>query len=462
MKKDMKIILVALNARWTHSSLAIRYLRNEFLKHENLEIIIKEFEINNRPVDITRELLSLNADAIGFSVYIWNTSLLEGIVSDLRMVAPELFLFAGGPEASWSDFWRGRQSPLDVLVVGKGEGAVQKLLESLVHRKKNESPILISEETEFGNIDFPYTDDDWPALRRRYVYFESSRGCPFSCTYCLSSREDAALEELDAGRSIERLTRIVENGPFLIKFVDRTFNSNPRRARTIWKELISKHADSGSRFHFEVHPALLDDEDFSILKNAPEGFFQFEIGVQTIHERTRKIVKRYGIWDDEKKGILKLAEAGIIHIHLDLIAGLPGETMDDILASLDEVYSSAGDHIQLGFLKGLPGSPIRTDPPGTDACYQNNAPYEILSNASLKPQELMQLGRIAILLENLVNNEKLNLPFHEMAGTGSLSSILVRFERWAVESGYDIRTREGHKVMDAFSRFLQESSPSAR
>lgn len=469
----MTLVLVALNARWTHSSLALRYLRDaaerglarlpELSPWRRAHVVLKEYDINGRPADMARELAILKPDALGLSVYLWNAELAARIAADLKALLPQCLVFAGGPEASYNERWTGPESPVDLVVRGPGEAVMESLAANgfaLPGARMPDGgngsisvpgPVMLEDwSMDFCAIPFPYRDHDWDDLRRRYLYLETSRGCPFSCSYCLSSRGEQKLAMLSVDQVMERLKAVVDNGPYLVKFVDRTFNADPARAREIWRRIILAWADLGTRFHCEVHPALLEDDDYRVLTAAPEGLFQFELGVQTVHERTRALVRRWGDWETEREGIRRLAGLGTVHLHADLIAGLPGESLSDVALSLDEVLGCGADHVQLGFLKGLPGTDIVETARSWGMTFQCASPYEILDACTLGPAELSRLARVAQLIEGVANSGHFSalLPgLYKKAG--GPSDFFLSLEAWAGGRGFDPRTKDREKLKQA-------------
>lgn len=463
----MTLVLAAFNARWTHSSLALRYLRDaaecgfarlpERSPWKGARVVLKEYDINGRPVDIARELAILKPDALGLSVYLWNAGLAARVATDLKALLPRCLVLAGGPEASYNSRWTGPESPVDIVVRGPGEAVMETLAANgfappgdgkRQARATGEGPVVLEDwSKEFRDIPFPYRGEDWDLLRRRYLYLESSRGCPFSCSYCLSSRSEQELAMLPVDEVMERLKTVVEHGPYLVKFVDRTFNADPARAREIWRRIILAWADSGTRFHCEVHPALLEDDDFRVLAAAPDGLFQFELGVQTVHARTRALVARWGDWEAERAGIARLAGLGTVHLHADLIAGLPGEGLADVARSLDAVLSCGADHVQLGFLKGLPGTHIMEQAAAFGLVFQREPPYEFLESADLSAADSARLSRVAQLIEGLANGGRFPRLLPGLyAKAGGPSAFYLALEAWADANGFDTRTKDREKL----------------
>ncbi|HEY1405952.1 MAG TPA: DUF4080 domain-containing protein [Spirochaetota bacterium] len=442
----MKVLLVALNARYTHSNLALRYLRNE-IAGAGHHAVIREFSINQNYFDIIDTITGENPDVIALSVYIWNAELMRTLIADIIKLIPEIKIIVGGPEAGYdAERWK-NISGVIAVICGHGEGAMRRLAQNDF---QTDEKIIARTNISFADIPFPYTEDDFAALAGKYIYYESSRGCPFSCSYCLSSREDALLEFRDPGQTCDELDRLIDHQSLVIKFVDRSFNADPKRARAIWEHLIKKKGES--RFHFEIHPLLLEEADFDCLEHVPQDLFQFEIGVQSIHEKTLRAVGRTGSWEKSKENIRRLINLKNIHIHLDLIAGLPGETLSEIGESIDEIMSLNADHFQLGFLKVLPGTEIASQAEEFGIIRTEKPPYQILANRWLSRQDLTLLRRIEQLIDTTYNGSLSRSVIRDYAlREGGYFSAYLAILRYAEKSGFDISTKNPSKLGELFS-----------
>ncbi len=452
----MIIFLAAINARYTHICLALRYLRSALGKNGTDSVLIREYVINQDRLEIIQDIASAKPDILMLSVYIWNSRLVSCLLPDLRRLLPDCKIILGGPEVSYTaEQWLGRHPAIDLVVCGPGETAIEELAAHGFDLARYPQKIFLSRACNFEAVSLPYVSDDYSEFSSRYVYYESSRGCPFSCSYCLSSGEGHALQMKSYEKTCLELDFLMAGKPFLLKFIDRTFNSDPVRARKIWAYIMENYSSSGARFHFEIYPALLSDADFKLLSRVPKGLFQFEIGIQTINKKTREAIARTGTWDSEKPGIKKLIAVGNIHVHVDLIAGLPGESLHEIAASFDEVLSLGADHVQLGFLKGLPGTALRESPDSIDMVFMQDAPYEILKNRWLENEDLLYLGRIAELLENTGNTHK----YDELLAAGlqlfnGWFKVYDSLSEFCAVQGFDIRTRNEVKVRPLLEKWL--------
>jgi radical SAM superfamily enzyme YgiQ (UPF0313 family) len=464
----MKVFLGAINARYTHSNLAIYYLRNEIEPLHKAEI--HEFSINQDRIDILEEIVAAKPDVIMLSVYIWNSLIVKSLISDIKKLLPDTKLILGGPEVSYNmNEWLDRFSEIDFIICGSGENAVKILSEnnfmiSSEMRKSGPKEMLFSngslnsftgETRDFSQIGFPYREEDFARLAHRYIYYESSRGCPFSCTYCISSLEDQKLEYKSAAQTIVELTRILSHDPVIIKFVDRTFNSDRTRAREIWQYLADY--TSRAKFHFEIHPSLLEEDDFCLLETIEPEKFQFEIGVQSVNTKSLAEVARHVEWQSIRHSIARLVKMKNIHIHLDLIVGLPFETLMNVAKSFDEIISMSPDHFQLGFLKVLPGTPVRANVEEYGLVYTEVAPYQILQNKWISIEEIALLRKIENLVETIYNSHRFENLLASAAGKygGYFAAfrVLVDFMK---KKNFSITTKNETKLREILVSFVSK------
>lgn len=454
----MLAVLLAVNARFTHSNLALRNIRNameEACPDGGLRVELREYQINQNRLDIVRDLAALKPDVILLSVYIWNAELLGAILPDLRSLLPDCRLIAGGPEAGYdADAWLKRHPELDLVVQGPGERAAAELVQRRFDTSAWPDRVLKTAPVPLSGLPFPYRPDDWGKLDHRYVYYETSRGCPFRCSYCLSSRDDQRPDLRDLGMVMDELDLLAGRGPALVKLVDRSFNAPPERARAIWERLIRKHGRGQTRWHFEVHPRFLGDDDFRLLADAPAGLFQFELGVQTVHDAGRALVDRPAGWARERDAIHELKRLGTVPLHLDILAGLPGEGLAQLGQSFDQAAALEPEHIQLGVLKGLPGTALRERAPSFGMVFQARPPYATLRTDALSSEDLALAARVAELVEGVGNSglfaERLSRGY---ARHGGPWAFYLALDRHCASAGFDLRTRNREKlgfVLDAF------------
>jgi len=446
-----KLLLVGINARYTHSNLAIRYLRN-YVTDLSYQIDLEEFTINQPLLDIISKIHNQQPGIIAFSVYIWNSEITRKLLPEVHKLLPACKIILGGPEVSYNpQKWLEEFYFLHFIICCAGEAGLQYLLKKKLSVKER---IIKIQNPAFNEIKFPYTDDDFPGLKDKYIYYEASRGCPFKCSYCLSSRSDQKLELRELKKVKQELDYLLGKKPKIIKFVDRTFNANRDFARKIWQYLIERNPDT--KFHFEIYPALLEEEDFKLLAKCPVDLFQFEIGIQSTNPTTLKAIHRPDNWNRTKEKIQKLISIGNIHIHVDLITGLPYDAFNDIKHSFNEIYSLKADHSQLGFLKILPGTEIaeKTDEYSIECLFY--APYQVLKTKWLSFAELNKLQQIESCFNTFYNSDNFKLTLENLVT--EFNSPLEMFSSLTEqinETGEDFRTRNWQKSAALLFEFIK-------
>jgi len=346
--------LITLNAKFIHSSLGIRYLRNVTQKEGFDNVWIQEFVISQPIWKLAAEILSNKPDILGISVYIWNRGQSFELIERLKKQDPSIRIVIGGPEVSFD------MTSTDQYTVIAGEGE-KKWVEYLEHFQKKTLPSdeKLKDWESYGEnlpeLTPAYIKEDLPQLKNRLVYLETSRGCPYLCSFCLSAL-DKTVRFFDDRTIHQQINLLIKGGVTKIKFVDRTFNLKPSHMKQLMSWLLKF---DGVAFHFEVVGDLLTNDLLDFLETVPKGMFQFELGVQTTDQLSQEKIKRK---QNNKKlfsAIERLISSNLIHIHCDLIFGLPGETLDDVLNSFEEVCALRPHELQLGFLKFLPGAPIK-------------------------------------------------------------------------------------------------------
>jgi len=411
----MKNLLVAINAKYSHSSLAIRYIKKY---HENKPYApdLVEYTINQHEDDIIRDLMTYPVDVMAFSCYIWNYEMILRICRDLKTIRPDLKILLGGPEVSYDAGQILRDHAyIDVVMYGEGErtygqvclalmGQIQwAAVKGIAYRSDQVQVNLPQEKIEdLDEIPFPY--DDFIGLEHRKLYYESSRGCPYQCQYCLSSTT-GRVRYFSVDRVKSDLQVFIDHKVPQVKFVDRTFNADPKRALDIMT-FIHERDNGVTNFHFEIVASLLTEETMVFLEGCRPGLFQFEIGVQTTHPETMTAIKRNIDFDKLADKVKRLSSFNNIHLHLDLIAGLPYEDYDTFLRSFEDVYKLKPEMLQLGFLKLLKGSGLRLNQDQYGYVYSNYAPYEIFYNKYIDYEGLSRLKDIEEMLEAYYNNNR--------------------------------------------------------
>lgn len=406
-----KIVLAGINSQYVHLNLAVRYLKKYVEANSDLKIEIYETNINNQVFNIIKDIYELNPDKVIFSTYIWNKEYVVEIVKELKKVLPNVEIILGGPEVSykWEKFMA-NMPEVDALLLEEGEKVLLNFLTKKEEKvlgvvsRKNGEIVFNGVEPIIENLDIvPFPYEDWELEdRTKIFYYESSRGCPFSCSYCLSSI-DKTVRYYSLDRVKKDLKRFLDSPIKLLKFVDRTFNLKKERYMEIWKFLLENYRE-GITFHFEINANIFDDETLDFLEKVPKGYFQFEIGVQSINPETMVAIKRNNILDKLAHNVRRISRN--IHLHLDLIAGLPYETYDIFKGSFNYVYNLKPEMIQLGFLKLLKGTQMYDEVEKYQYKYYSKPPYEVFSNEFISFGELVKLKNLEKMLDYYYNSEK--------------------------------------------------------
>ncbi|HAT4313225.1 TPA: DUF4080 domain-containing protein [Clostridium perfringens] len=411
----MKILLTAINSKYIHSNLAVRYLK-AFTKDLDFQGDIKEFSINDRVENILEGIIEEKPDVVAFSCYIWNMEFVNRLAELIKLVDPNIEILYGGPEVSYEGKEFLENHPGEYVIVGEGEKTFRefvlyKLGEGKIEdikglNYKRDGKVFENPkrpEMDMNELVFPYTYEE--DINNKIVYYEASRGCPFKCKYCLSSVMHG-VRFLDVERVKKELKYFMERGLKLVKFVDRTFNCNREYTVELLKYLSEQ--DTETRFHFEVAADLLTEEQIEILNNAPKGRFQLEVGVQTTNNEVLHNINRYITYENIKEKVLKVASGKNVMQHLDLIAGLPGEDLESFKKSFNDVHAIRPDEIQLGFLKLLKGSSMREEAEKWGIVYSPYAPYEIIRSKDISYEELLLLKKVEAMVDKYYNSCKFN------------------------------------------------------
>ncbi|MEJ6950720.1 B12-binding domain-containing radical SAM protein [Natronospora cellulosivora (SeqCode)] len=434
----MKVLLTTLNAKYIHSSLALRYLEKFCKKYRetDYQIELKEFSINEHLDQIMAEIYRAQPDVIAFSTYIWNRDDIFELADKLKKVQPEITIVMGGPEVSFEAFeTMQKYQYIDFIIKGEGEETLRELLDVLKegnisfnnidgllyrveNREKNsslEDDLKQNKETiieivenqdrtlimDLDKIPRPYTVSDLKNLSNKIIYYEATRGCPFNCSYCLSSTLKG-VRSFSMERIKEDLIFFIENDIPQVKFVDRSFNADKRKALEIFEFLLDNQKNTN--FHFEIIADRLDREVIELLKKAPAGLFQFEIGVQSTNQKSLKLIHRQMDLEKLAANVIELRKSNNINLHLDLIAGLPAEDYGSFKKSFNQVYALNPHVLQLGFLKLLKGSEVRERAEEFSYKYSSLPPYEVLKNKDISYAELLSLKAVEDLLDKYHNS----------------------------------------------------------
>ena len=422
----MRALLVAVNSKFIHSAYGI-YCIKSYGAANGVDMDIAEYTINNNEQFIIQDIYKRKPEIIGFSCYIWNVDIVFRIVKNIKKVLPETKIFLGGPEVSYNgeEVMR-RNLEVDYIVLGEGEERVcslikGKLMDGIIYR--NDEELVIKEPNDYLDLSktpFVYDYVDIDNLKNKIVYYESSRGCPYRCSYCLSS-VDKKIRYVPVERVLKDLRFFLEKNITQVKFIDRTFNCDKQRTKQIWKYL--KENDNGvTNFHFEISVDILDEETLELLREIRPGYFQFEIGVQTTNIDTIKAINRNMNFEKVKENVKKINTYQNIHQHLDLIAGLPLENYKSFRNSFNDVYALKPEQLQLGFLKVIKGTIMRQDAEKHRLVYREEAPYEILYTKYIGYEDMLKLKNIEEMVEiyynsgrfrNVINylEDKFDTPF---------------------------------------------------
>lgn len=412
--KPLKVLLLALNAKYIHTSLALRYIKT-YCKDYEKEIHILETSINNSENEIIKAIYREKPDILGISCYIWNMSYIKQLLPTLKKILPNMTIILGGPEVSYNSEDLLTNYDVDLIMEGEGEvtwqeyldyrqkgkgsletiqGLVYKTTDGIIYRTPSRKPLDLSL--------LPFVYDDMTGLEHKIIYYEASRGCPFNCQYCLSSIEQGVrFVPLETVK--EHMAYFLNKRVKQVKFVDRTFNTRKEFAIEIWRYII-KHDNGYTNFHFEIAAELICEEMYDLLETARPGLIQFEIGVQSTNPKVLKIIKRPMPFEEIKKVVLRIKNMNNIHQHLDLIAGLPEEDYASFRQSFIDVMSIRPEQFQLGFLKLLKGSGLRENAESFGLVYKEEPPYEILYTSSITYDEILRLHSIDELVDKYYNS----------------------------------------------------------
>ena len=471
----MRVLLTTLNSKYVHSNLALKYLYT-VTAGEYSDLDVREFTINNDPNYIYTELVRANYDMVCFSCYLWNIEQIKPLASDLKKAMPDTIIVLGGPEVSFCGSQFMRENPwADFIICGEGEYPFYRFMQvireadrpfdtvpGLIYRQ--DGKIFVNariEPMDFNKIPFPYSmlecEED------KVVYYESSRGCPFGCAYCLSATEKN-VRSLDMERVKADLGYFLYKKVMQVKFIDRTFNYDKHRAYEIFKYLIEN--DNGiTNFHFEICADLLDDNTLRLLASARKGLFQMEIGIQSTNPMTLMAVGRKENVYPVLYNTERLIAPRNIHTHVDLIAGLPYESYEIFQRSFDKVYGLGADAMQLGFLKVLAGTPLSEAKTKYGIVHRDRAPYEVISTDWMSAAELARLKMIENMLDIFYNrggfSETVTCLIEEVdKGPFGFYEMLADFY---YESGYQNRDRkkdDQYRILYAFADYAERKTGS--
>lgn len=495
----MKILLTAINAKYIHSNLAVYSLR-AYAKAFQEQIEIGEYTINNRVDYILEQIYKAKPDVLCFSCYIWNIGYVEELITEYHKLCPEVPIWVGGPEVSYEvETFLEEHPQVTGVMIGEGERTFQQLCEYYVNQNGTlkelsgiaykdpvSGEVIFTQPQEPMNMsDIPFCYDHIENFENRIIYYESSRGCPFNCSYCLSSI-DKKLRFRDTELVKKELAFFIEKKVPQVKFVDRTFNCNHDHAMAIWR-FVKEHDNGITNFHFEISADLLNEEELALIHDMRPGLIQLEIGVQSTNEPTIREIHRTMKLELLKDIVRKIQSGGNIHEHLDLIAGLPYEDYAAFAKSFDEIYELKPNQLQLGFLKVLKGSYMYGHAAEYEIVYHEKTPYEVMKTKWLSFDDVLKIKQVEEMLEVYYNSGQFEITmkvleplfdsafmmfqelgaFYEAKGYFGMShsrirraEILLEFMRERKSSGAVMQMLEESLTFDLYYRENCKSRPS--
>lgn len=462
----MKIILAACNAKYIHSNLAV-YDLQAYARQYQQHILLKEYTINQQKDEIMKDLYEEKPDVICFSCYIWNISFVKELAEDLKKVLPSVPFWVGGPEVSFdAEAFLAANPAFDGVMVGEGEETFLELAGYYVDHEKSleqirgiafrkENQVLHNgwrEIMDLSKVPFPYKD--LQDFDHRIIYYESSRGCPFSCSYCLSSVDKKLrFRSLDLVR--KELQFFLDHKVPQVKFVDRTFNCKHDHAMAIWKYIV-EHDNGVTNFHFEIAADLLREEELELMATMRPGLIQLEIGVQSTNLQTIEAIRRKTDFSRICQIVERIHSFGNIHQHLDLIAGLPYEDYDSFHHSFNDVYALRPQQFQLGFLKVLKGSLMKQMEKEYGIVHKEKEPYEVLSTNWITYEDVLNLKKVENMVEVYYNSGQFenSLKYVETLFPDSFT-MYEALGRFYEQKGYDCISHNRLRRYEILLEFIE-------
>ena len=447
----MKTVLVAINAKYIHSNLAVYSLRS-YARTFGYEPELLEFTINQQKDQILKGIYEAKPDLLCFSCYIWNLSYAEEIIEDIKKILPKVTIWAGGPEVSYdAPKFLKRHPEVDGIMCAEGEKTLTELISYYEIGKSQGKSLdgingIVYQENktihqtplrDIMNMDdlvFPY--EDLKDFEHKIIYYESSRGCPFSCSYCLSS-VDKRLRFRDIELVKKELQFFLDHKVPQVKFVDRTFNCKHDHSIAIWK-YIMEHDNGITNFHFEIAADILNEEELKLLEQMRPGLVQLEIGVQSTNPKTIKEIHRVMDFEKVSKIVRRIQDKGNVHEHLDLIAGLPYEDVESFAHSFDDVYALKPEQLQLGFLKVLKGSFMQEHQEEYGIVHKAHPPYEVLYTKWISYEDVLRLKGIEEMVEVYYNSRQFTNTMEELEKEyDSAFTMYDRLASYYEDNGYN-------------------------
>lgn len=464
----MRAVLTAINSKYIHTALGARYVAG-YARAQGHEVRLIEESVNSRLLDVLEKIMREEADAYAFSLHIWNKDFVLRLVSLVRKLRPQAALIVGGPEASFTPEALFREQPaIDYIVQGEGEIAFSELLRSLERGEGIPPHIACRERGEMRAsggpavledlrlLPFPYPDLERVLAEEKIIYYECTRGCPFGCSYCLSGRT-RRVRRRPLGMVLADLDRFLAAGAPLVKFVDRTYNLDEDYFLPIMEHLAA--ARTQATFHFEIKADILSERVLRFLETVPKGRFQLEIGIQSTHQPTLAAINRRDDWQKLAANVRRLLRGRNMHIHVDLIAGLPYEDIETFGKSFDDAYALGAQMLQLGFLKVLPGTRMRAEEGEHGLVYMDEPPYEILATKYMPYEDLQLLRRVENVFEQTGNSGVFPHILPALMRCEELKpfAFFRKLSCWWTERGYYPQTHNAKGVAAILARYIKEN-----
>lgn len=463
----MKVIFAGINSKYIHTALGLRYI-SEYCRQQGNEVALIEETINTPVLTVLEKLMKEQADVYAFSVHIWNKLVVYRLISMLKKLRPQAVVIVGGPEVAFDAIKIFSEQPaIDYIVQGEGELVVAQLLNAL-QKKTAIPPHIAYMDNGRVNINggvtviqdltilpFPYPDLLQVINEHKIVYYECSRGCPFHCSYCLSGIS-RSVRRRPLDMVLRDMERFIKAGTPLVKFVDRTYNLDEEYFLPIMEYLAA--ADTKTVFHFEIKADLITSKVLAFLKSVPKGRFQLEIGIQTTNRATLHAINRRDNWEKLAYNVKELLQAGNMHIHLDLIAGLPYEGLQEFEKSFNDVYELQPQMLQLGFLKVLPGTQMNDEAQVHKLIYMDEPPYEILATAYMPYEDMQLLKKIENIFEQTYNSGCFQHILHFLIKKEENAfSFYRRLTDWWTEKGYYPQVHNNKGIARILFEYIMEN-----